>query len=80
MADQPKPECNEALHELYTFLDGALTGERRETIRHHLDDCTPCLEHYDFEAELRIVISTKCRDEVPQSLKDKILRQLQADQ
>ena len=82
MDEQRKPECGEALHELYTFLDGALTVERRETIRRHLDDCNPCLEHYDFEAELRIVISTKCREEVPQSLKDRIadtLRQLQSE-
>jgi mycothiol system anti-sigma-R factor len=78
--DEPtKPACGDALHELYTFLDGALTIERRETIRQHLDDCNPCLEHYDFESELRIVISTKCRDEVPQALKDKILRQLQSE-
>ena len=80
MGDELKPECGDALHELYTFLDGALTPERKETIRHHLDDCNPCLEQFDFEAELRIVISTKCREEVPQELKDKILRQLQAEQ
>lgn len=76
MDEQRKPECGQALQELYTFLDGALTVERRETIRLHLDDCNPCLEHYDFEAELRIVISTKCREEVPQSLKDKIAAKL----
>ncbi|MEA3020918.1 MAG: hypothetical protein QOI47_2442 [Actinomycetota bacterium] len=76
--DEPtKPECTEALHELYTFLDGALTTERREQIRVHLDDCNPCLERFDFEAELRIVISTKCRDEVPQSLKDRIANALE---
>ena len=82
MDDQPKPECGQALEELYTFLDGALTAERRDSIRLHLDDCNPCLERYDFEAELRIVISTKCREEVPQALKDRIaatLRELQAD-
>jgi mycothiol system anti-sigma-R factor len=71
-----KPQCQDALHELYVFLDGELTAEKREHIRHHLDDCNPCLEHYDFEAELRIVISTKCKESVPQSLKDKILRAL----
>ena len=81
MPDQPsehelKPQCQDALHELYTFLDGELTVEKREHIRVHLDDCNPCLEHYDFEAELRIVISTKCKESVPQSLKDKILRAL----
>jgi mycothiol system anti-sigma-R factor len=71
-----KPQCQDALQELYVFLDGELTTEKREHIRHHLDDCNPCLEHFDFEAELRIVISAKCRESVPQSLKDKILRAL----
>ena len=69
--------CQEALEELYTFLDGEMTVEKREHIRVHLDDCNPCLEHYDFEAELRIVISKKCKEAVPQSLKDKILRALE---
>jgi mycothiol system anti-sigma-R factor len=69
--------CQEALEELYTFLDGELTIEKREHIRVHLDDCNPCLEHYDFEAELRIVISKKCKEAVPQTLKDKILRALE---
>ena len=69
--------CAEALQELYTFLDGELTVEKREHIRHHLDDCNPCLEAFDFEAELRIVISAKCKEAVPQDLKDKILRALE---
>lgn len=67
-------ECQEALHELYTFLDGELTAEKREHIRVHLDDCNPCLEHYDFEAELRLLISAKCREQVPESLRDQVLR------
>jgi mycothiol system anti-sigma-R factor len=69
--------CQEALEELYTFLDGELTVEKREHIRHHLDDCNPCLGAYDFEAELRMVISAKCKEPVPESLKDKILRALE---
>ena len=72
----PKPECRQALEELYTFLDGELTTESREHIRGHLDDCNPCLEAYDFEAELRIVISTKCRESVPESLKERIRAQI----
>ena len=75
--DDPQHEhgtCQEALEELYTFLDGELTVEKREHIRVHLDDCNPCLEHYDFEAELRIVISTKCKEQVPDSLRAQVLR------
>jgi len=75
--DHQHANCQEALEELYTFLDGELTVEKREHIRMHLDDCNPCLEAYDFEAELRIVISTKCKESVPDTLKDKIRRALE---
>lgn len=64
--------CDEAVASLYEFLDGEITDVTRSTVQRHLDDCSPCFEAYDFEAELRIVIAAKCRDEVPQELKDKI--------
>ena len=72
--DEHEHECQEALEELYTFLDGELTVEKREHIRVHLEDCNPCLEHYDFEAELKIVISSKCKEQVPDSLRAAVLR------
>ena len=65
-------ECDDALHELYGYLDGELTVERRMKIQHHLDDCPPCYEAYDFEAELRIVIAHGCREQVPESLRRRI--------
>jgi len=65
-------DCNEAIQRLYGFLDGELTAERRLQIQAHLDDCSPCLEAFDFEAELRIMIASKCRDEVPDSLRLRI--------
>jgi mycothiol system anti-sigma-R factor len=64
--------CEEALHELYHFLDGALTDDRRELISSHLDECTSCLGVFDFEVELRHVISQRCKDEVPHSLRLRI--------
>jgi mycothiol system anti-sigma-R factor len=67
-----KPDCAAALDELYTYLDGELTAETRALISSHLSDCNPCLEVFDFEAELRIVVQSKCRDEVPESLRLKI--------
>jgi mycothiol system anti-sigma-R factor len=73
-------DCADSLKELYTFLDGELTTERRADIRVHLDDCLQCYEAFDFEAELRIVISTRCREEVPDSLRERVadaLRQLE---
>ena len=54
--------CEDALHELYHFLDGELTDDRRALISTHLDDCSSCLGVFDFEAELRHVVSQRCRD------------------
>jgi mycothiol system anti-sigma-R factor len=65
-------DCEDALHELYGFLDGELTDDRRKLIQHHLDDCQPCAEPYDFEAELRDVIRRKCQEQVPDTLREKI--------
>jgi mycothiol system anti-sigma-R factor len=65
-------DCADSLKELYTFLDGELTIERRTNIRQHLDGCQNCYEAFDFEAELRIVVSTKCRDEVPDELRSRV--------
>lgn len=60
--------CGEAVRQLYSFLDGELTEERRELITSHLDDCGPCAEAAGFEADLRTVISRRCKDRVPESL------------
>ena len=58
--------------------NGELTDDRRSRIRVHLDDCSPCLEVFDFEAELRLVIKQKCRDQVPDSLRQRIFDSLAA--
>jgi mycothiol system anti-sigma-R factor len=69
-------DCQAALTELSTYLDGELTEARRSLIGHHLDDCNPCLEIFDFEAELRMVIQRRCQDAVPDTLRLRVEAQL----
>lgn len=69
-----KQECTEAVELLYQYLDGHLTEERRILISRHLDDCPPCLDAFDFEAELRVVIAHKCRETVPDHLRRRVAR------
>jgi mycothiol system anti-sigma-R factor len=64
--------CQDALHTLYDYLDGELTPERRSAIQRHLNECSPCLHAFDFEAELKVVIARSCRDQVPDHLRAKI--------
>lgn len=65
-------ECQETLARLYTFLDGELTQDRKAKIRQHLDECSPCLEAYEFESELRSMIASKSRDRCPDALRAKV--------
>lgn len=70
----PKPQCNEALHELYHLLSGELDDAKRVQIQEHLDQCSPCAEPYDFYAELRRTLQQRCRDSAPPDL----LRRIEA--
>lgn len=80
MADHEHPHtttgCEEALAELYTFLDGELTADKRAAIADHLEGCNPCVEIFDFEAELRMVISKRCEEPVPETLRLRISQTL----
>ena len=63
-----KPQCQDALHELYHLLSGELDDAKRSKIQAHLDECSPCAEPYDFYAELRRVVQQSCRDTAPPEL------------
>lgn len=71
--------CDDARHTLYEFLDGELTPEVKVEIQHHLEDCAPCFEKFDFEAELLQVIGKKCQESLPEGLTEKILAALRND-
>lgn len=68
MGSEEPTDCDGTIERLYYYLDGELTDERRAEIKRHLDDCSPCLDAFDFEAELRRVIAMKCKDHVPEGL------------
>ncbi len=68
--------CAQALQQMFEYLDGELTDDRRDKIKSHLDFCAPCLQGFDFEAELRTVIARNCQEQVPDSLRQRIQAQL----
>jgi mycothiol system anti-sigma-R factor len=72
-------DCEQAVRELYSYLDGELTEVRREEIRVHLDWCGPCGGAAEFEAELRRVIASRCKDRVPESLIERVAAAIEAE-
>ena len=71
-SEESEVDCNETIERLYHYLDGELTDERRTEIQLHLDECAPCLGAFDFEADLRRVIANRCKDHVPDSLRQRV--------
>lgn len=79
---EPNPDhahCADAVERLYVFLDGELDELRMADVKKHLDECLPCLEAFDFEAELRQLLARKCRDDVPESLRARIVAAIQVE-
>jgi len=68
----PQVDCTETVAWLYEFLDGELTEERRIAVENHLNFCPPCGSVVSFEFELRRVIADRCRDHVPDQLRERI--------
>ncbi|MFN8052839.1 MAG: mycothiol system anti-sigma-R factor [Acidimicrobiales bacterium] len=64
--------CDVALAELYEYLDGELDETARVRIEHHLRECSPCLEAFDFEAEIRRLVADRCREQCPEELRRRI--------
>ena len=64
--------CDDAVAELYRYLDGELSEEERRGIEDHLRECSPCLEAFDFEAELKRVVAAGAHQPCPEELKARI--------
>jgi mycothiol system anti-sigma-R factor len=69
--------CSEVLDAVYSFLDGELDDDGRQTIRHHLDECGPCLQQFGIEQEVKQLVARCCgSDRAPEALRVRIVARL----
>jgi anti-sigma factor (TIGR02949 family) len=73
------PECDALLQRVADFLHGELDAERTAQLRRHLEECPPCLETADFQAQLRQLLPKRCREEVPADFQARVMAMLHAD-
>ena len=78
MTSEPKQiDCMAAAKRLHELIDGELTPEIEETIRHHLKDCAPCMAVYEFEEAFCRFVKIKAKGQTtPGDLKERILKEL----
>ncbi|MGC4894167.1 mycothiol system anti-sigma-R factor [Micromonospora sp. DT31] len=66
-------DCREVLAEVYLYLDLECAEERRLLIRHHLDECGPCLREYGIEQEVKALVARCCGNEsAPENLHERL--------
>jgi mycothiol system anti-sigma-R factor len=75
--DPHETDCREVLAEVYLYLDLECADDRRELIRDHLDECSPCLHEYGVEQEVKVLVARCCGGDVaPTAFKQRLRQRL----
>src|SRR2546430_1882888 len=63
--------CEQTMQRLNTYIDRELSETEVRKVKAHLDDCPPCEQVFDFQAEMkRLVRKECCTDDAPARLRD----------
>lgn len=54
--------CDELIAQLWDFLDGELSAQRRRALESHLEGCVHCAGHVAFERSFLKAIETGSKD------------------
>lgn len=78
IAGAKRCDCDEAIAELWAYLDAELTAEEADRVREHLTECRGCHEEYDVEIVVKRLVR-RCYEEsdvAPADLRTKIHERL----
>lgn len=70
--DQTAAGCDEALENLYLYLDAELDTLTFDRIESHLADCAPCVHSFEFESRLKSVVKERLDEDVPDAFVDRL--------
>jgi anti-sigma factor (TIGR02949 family) len=79
MSHPSRYTCEEAFRRLDDYLDRELDAAERELVREHLEICEGCAREFRFEESvLRGVRATLRQIDVPEGLRARVVRALEA--
>ena len=67
-----KDECSEFLDQIVYFLDNELDEADCADVQHHLDQCAPCLEKYDLQRTVKMLVARSCVESAPDELRQRV--------
>jgi len=71
--------CRDLLRDVDDLLHGELDPNRTAALHSHLQDCPPCFETADFQAQLRQLLVKRCGEPVPQGFEARLLAALSVE-
>ncbi len=70
-------DCSDVVEAVYLYIDGELSEEAINSIRIHLEECSPCLREYGIEQDVKALIARCCLETAPEALRASVLRRIQ---
>jgi mycothiol system anti-sigma-R factor len=65
--------CSEVLEDVYVYLDQEADGVSTAKIKQHLEECSPCLQEFGIEQEVKALVARCCGQEsAPDSLRQRL--------
>ena len=65
-------ECSDFLDQIVYFLDNELDEADCADVQHHLDQCAPCLEKYDLQRTVKMLVARSCVESAPDELRQRV--------
>jgi mycothiol system anti-sigma-R factor len=75
-------DCSKVLERVFFFIDNEMEAADLAEIKQHLDECGPCLQKYDLERTVKMLVARSCSEHAPETLREKVLlriRQVQVE-
>jgi mycothiol system anti-sigma-R factor len=77
--DMAGKDCETLIQELADLLHGEVDEAHRAELEHHLDDCPPCHQTAEFQAQLRQLVAERCCEQVPEALRARVVAMLRVE-
>jgi mycothiol system anti-sigma-R factor len=74
------PDCQQALENLYLFIDQEIDNASCAEIQQHIDDCSDCLTEFDLERVVKSLVSRSCTEVAPEPLRARVLMSIRTVQ
>jgi mycothiol system anti-sigma-R factor len=73
-------DCVDFLERIMRLIDNELEEGDCTVVREHLDTCSPCLERYDLQRTVKMLVARSCAETAPTELRERIRVRIQAVQ